>query len=129
MDQLISWEHWEHLCSISLEVLPKMAAAKRLHCTAATVSVCALLSPGKQRKQIKHWLKAETLRGARKCCVFSPNYTQQPCNNGGKPAAAFVCQLACIYFSGARHFMGCKHMKLRLFIKDDQKCQRFTMFV
>lgn len=125
MDQPINWEQWEHLCSISLEVLPKMAAAKSLHCTMATASVCALLSPVKRWKQIKHWLKAATLGGALKCCVFPPNYTQQLCNNGGKPAAAFVCQLACIYFLGARHFMGRKHMKLRLFIKGRSKMSAF----
>lgn len=62
MDQPINWEHWEHLCSISLEVLPKMAAAKRLHCTAATASVCSTFT-GEETKTDKTLAESRITQG------------------------------------------------------------------
>lgn len=69
MDQPINWEHWDHLSSMRLEVLTKMAAGRRLH-------VWAFLSL-ERGKMTKGWKKMGTLGGGRRVSVvsFPPNDT------------------------------------------------------
>lgn len=87
MDQPINWEHWDHLSTMRLEVLTKMAAwekAPRL----------GFAFTGERKNDGTPDESGNTRAGRRVSVVsFPPTMfgKQQLCYGEGKPAAAFVC--------------------------------------